>query len=75
LCIHLLQAGPGGYDIRDEAGRWTDRLPVYQDSFYRLGSMAPEMGFRLYPINMAFRISLEFLYWKCPDRRRHDIAA
>jgi len=41
-------------------------IPVYQDSFYRIGSIHPDKGFRRLPINLALKAALEILYWKRP---------
>jgi Fe-S-cluster containining protein len=39
-------------------------VPVYQDSFMRIASMDPGIGFRRLAINLALKEALERLYWK-----------
>jgi Fe-S-cluster containining protein len=43
--------------------------PVYQDSFFQIASINPEMGFRLLPINAALKEALDYVYWQCPEGR------
>jgi Fe-S-cluster containining protein len=38
--------------------------PVYQESFMRIASLDPGIGYRCLPINRALREALERLYWK-----------
>ncbi len=52
--IHSAETGiPEGLDV-----------PVYQDSFMRIASMDPGMGYRRLPINLALKEALERVYWK-----------
>lgn len=39
-------------------------VPVYQESFMRIASMDPGMGFPRLPINRALKEALERLYWR-----------
>lgn len=39
-------------------------VPVYQDSFMRIASLDPDIGFRRLPVNLALKRALEKLYWK-----------
>lgn len=39
-------------------------VPVYQESFMRIASMTPGMGYRRLPINRALKEVLEQLYWR-----------
>lgn len=41
-------------------------VPVYQDCFMRVASLHPGIGYRLLPLNLAFRGALEHLYWERP---------
>lgn len=38
--------------------------PVYQESFVRIASMDPGLGYRRLPINRALKEALEQLYWR-----------
>lgn len=40
--------------------------PISQDSFIRIASLRPGLGFRLFPMNIALKNALEYLYWKHP---------
>ena len=39
-------------------------VPVYQESFMRIASMTPGMGYRRLPINRVLKEALEQLYWR-----------
>ena len=43
-------------------------IPVYQESFMRIASLDPYMGYRRYPINLAIQSALGHLYWHRPGR-------
>ena len=43
--------------------------PIYQDSFFQIASVNPEMGFRLLPINAALKAALDHVYWQRPKGR------
>jgi hypothetical protein len=43
--------------------------PVYQDGFFQIASINPEMGFRLLPINAALKAALDYVYWQYPEGR------
>jgi Fe-S-cluster containining protein len=43
--------------------------PIYQDSFFQIAAMSPEMGFRLLPINAALKAALDYVYWQRPKGR------
>jgi len=55
----------------------TDALmaPIYQDSFMRVSTIHPDLGFRLFPINIALTRALEYLLWKRPRYLRYGKAA
>jgi len=40
--------------------------PISQDSFMRIASLHPGLGFKFFPINIALKNALEYLYWKRP---------
>lgn len=49
-------------------------IPVYQDSFMRIASLHPGMGYRRLPINQALKEALEYVYWRRPKRRKRAAA-
>ncbi len=42
------------------------KVPVYQDTFMRIASLHPGIGYRRLPINQALNSALEYLYWLNP---------
>lgn len=40
--------------------------PVFQDAFFRVGSLEPARGFRRLPINIALKEALSEMYWTSP---------
>lgn len=48
-------------------------VPVYQESFIRIASLNPMLGYRLMPINSAVRQAMECLYWQ--SARFHEARA
>ncbi|MCJ7596382.1 MAG: YkgJ family cysteine cluster protein [Desulfobacterales bacterium] len=50
------------------------KVPVYQDTFYRIASACPDKGFRSLPINQALKAALGYLYWKRPRGWRDAVA-
>lgn len=69
-CKILREKSPGPVRRADIALSEGLDIPVYQDSFYRLGAIHPDKGFRRLPINLALKAALESLYWKKPRRWR-----
>jgi len=49
-----------------EAGDAMSNAPISHDSFMRIASLHPGLGFKLFPINIALKNALEYLYWKHP---------
>jgi uncharacterized protein len=39
-------------------------IPVYQDSFMRIASLNPAIGFKRLPINTAIKQAVEYLFWR-----------
>ena len=42
--------------------------PVYQDSFMRLASLHPGLGYRRLPINTAIKEALAYFYFRRPKK-------
>ena len=49
--------------------------PVYQDSFMRVAALNPDLGFKLFPINIAIQNALAYLFWKHPRNKLYKNAA
>ena len=49
-------------------GSYLVSAPIYQDSFMRIASLHPGLGYRLLPINVALRDALDYLGFRRPGR-------
>ncbi len=45
-------------------------VPVFQESFMRIASMNPAIGFKRRPINYAIKEAIEYLYWRKPGKEK-----
>ncbi|HDM08989.1 MAG TPA: YkgJ family cysteine cluster protein [Desulfobacteraceae bacterium] len=49
-------------------------LPIYQDAFFTVASLDPARGYRRFPINLAIKEALEYLYWASPGGETYSNA-
>ena len=60
-----------------ETGETTSHFdaPVYQDSFMRLASLHPGLGYRRLPVNVAVKEALAYFYFRRPKKSAFRKAA
>ena len=74
-CGRLKETAPDGVRRAELSISMGLRIPVYQESFMRIAAMNPAIGFKRYPINLAIKEALEYLYWRRPRRVRMSKAS
>lgn len=69
-CKRIRELSPEGIrrgEIGISAGL---RIPVFQESFMRIASLNPAIGFKPLPINIAIKEAIEYLYWRRPGKEK-----
>jgi uncharacterized protein len=63
-CRHISEAAPDTVRLAQSLIGEGISPPVYQDSFMRIASLNPAIGFERRPINLAIKEAVEYLYWR-----------
>jgi Fe-S-cluster containining protein len=50
-------------------------VPCYNDFFMRIALLSPALGFKMLPINTAFKEAIEYLAWRKPPKQKTKKAA
>lgn len=69
-CRHIRETSPDSVQRAHIGVSSGLRIPVFQESFMRIATLNPSIGFQLRPINFAIKEAIEYLYWRRPGKEK-----